>query len=95
MGGKPSNVRGVGRAEMCFCENDEVRRVRADHGEGEGPFAFGETIDVEEEDVKPGGDVECLGRWWWEVLGGWCRRLGFDVSMRAGEVSKVWCVLKE
>jgi hypothetical protein len=62
MGGRPSNVRGVGRADMCSCENDEVRRVRADHGECEGPFAFGETIDVETEDVKPGGDVELLGR---------------------------------
>jgi hypothetical protein len=41
----------VGRAEMCFYENDEVRRVRAGHGEGEGPFVVGETIDVEEEDV--------------------------------------------
>ena len=62
MGGRPSNVRGLVRAEMCFCENDEVCRMRAGHGESEGPFAFGETIDVETEDVKPGGDVELLGR---------------------------------
>ena len=95
MGGRTSNVRGVGRAEMCLCENDEVRRVRAVHGEGEGPFVFGETIDGEEEDGKSGGDVEWLERWGWEVLGGWCRRSGFDVPMRAGEVPKVWCVLKE
>ena len=80
---------------MCFCENDEVCRMRAGHGEGEGPFAFGETIDVEEEDVESGGDVELLGRWGSEVLGGWCWGLEVGVSMGAGEVPKVRCVLEE
>jgi hypothetical protein len=69
--------------------------MRVGHGEGEGPFAFGETIDVEEEDVEPGGDVELLGRWGSKVLGGWCWGLEVVVSMGAGEVSKVRCVLEE
>jgi hypothetical protein len=54
VGGGAPDVGRVGRTEVCFCKDDEVCGVRADHGEGEFPFVFGDSINVEEEDVETG-----------------------------------------
>ena len=54
VGGRAPDVGRVGRTEVCFCKDDEVCGVRAGHGQGEFPFAFGESINVEEEDVETG-----------------------------------------